>query len=445
MDRAQCDRLAAWLERPDVQAVDPPGIAALRVALATADPPVAAGRAGTLVGYAPGPGRRRLVQFDRRGNLVAACRWTPSEDLEWASCRTAHGVWIGVEPGTVCEAPWGRSDRLWRLDGAAPWAPREALTVFQALDYRRLDFIPALFEPARLPAGAGTAVLNLIAGLMKDQGMARVRYRGPYPTEQLFTALLESFRFDGATDDPLGRFMDGGALDWLPAPHESHRVADGVFVQIRHGIDKVVLDDIAFYRRDWQGVVRREPRVVREDEERVICSLWAFGRSIEDRLILDGAGEVRERPAPIADSSEPAPLPPVWGPALGDIIARESAPALAEPLRQVLRELNLEWGPMPGDLVRVEGVTARVSRRLRDAGVTWVKEAAGQERGRRAIAFVLEVARLLAPAARRRAQARLAALTPEAQALALAANDAPSDELPTSVGRLLTLVVAGGA
>ena len=431
--------------RPDIRALDPSQIGALRAALHAADPPATAGRGGTLVGYAPGPGRRRLVQFDRRGALIAACRWAPDGALAWARCRTAHGDWIGVEPAAASHPAWGTSDRLWRLDPAEPWAPREELTTFQALDYRRPDFIPPLLEPGRLPPGAGTAVLNLIAGLMKDQSVARVRYRGPYPTEQLFTALLESFRYRDVVDDPLGRFMDGGGLDWLPAPHESHGVVEGVCVQLRHGIDKVVLDGIAFYRRDWQGVIRREPRVVREDGERVVCSLWAFGRSLEDRLVLDRAGEVRERPAAVADPAPPAPLPPVWGPALAEIIGRESAPALAEPLREVMRGSALEWGAVPGDLVRVEGSTARVSRRLREAGVAWVREAAGPERGQRAIAFVLEVARLLAPAARLGAQARLLALSREAQERALSAQDRRGDELPESVGRLLALVARGGA
>ena len=212
--------------------------------------------------------------------------------------------------------------------------------------------IPPLFAPARLPPGAGTAVLNLIAGLMKDQGVARVRYRGPYPTEQLFTALLECFRHDPALDDPLRRFMDEGDVDWLPAPHERHLVAPGVSVQLRHQIDKVVLDGVAFYRRDWQGVIRHEPRVVREEGARVICSLWALGRSLEDRLALDRSGEVQERPAPALDPIPPAPLPPVWAPALAELIARESAPALAGPLRDVMRALTLEWGAVPGDLLR---------------------------------------------------------------------------------------------
>jgi hypothetical protein len=446
MDPALLLRLAAWLERPDVRAVDPERIDALGAALAGADPPVSVGRGGTWTAYDPGPGRRRLVQLDRRGTLVAACRWAPDGALAWAKCLTANGAWIGVEPAAASRPAWGMCDRLWRLGPDEAWAPREELTVFQAIDYGHPDFIPPLHDPQRLPPGAGTAVLNLIAGLMTDRGVARVRYRGPYPTEHLFTTLLESFRYDASLDDPLGRFMDGGALDWLPAPHESHHVAAGVSIRLRHEIDAVVLDGDTFYRADWQGVIRRESRVVRRAGERVICSLWALGRPIEDRLVLDRAGEVLERPAPAADARPPAPLPPAWGPALGELIARDSAGPLAAPLREVVPALPLEWGSVPGDLLGVRGARVRLSRRLREVGVAWIREAApGPERGQRAIVFVLEVARLLAPMARQRAQARLAALSPDEQERALAADAAPSGELPESVGRLVALVASGGA
>jgi hypothetical protein len=445
MERALCDRLAACLDRPEILAIDPERVGALRAALDEDDPPTAAGRGGAVTGYAPGPGRRRLVTIDRRGHLTAACRWRADGTLLWAKCLTGNGDWIGIEPAAEHHPAWGLSDRLWLLDSRDAWAPREALTLFQALDYARPDVIPPLFAPARLPPGAGTAVLNLIAGLMKDQGVARVRYRGPYPTEQLFTALLECFRHDPALDDPLRRFMDEGDVDWIPAPHERHLVAPGVSVQLRHQIDKVVLDGVAFYRRDWQGLIRHEPRVVREEGARVVCSLWALGRSLEDRLTLDRSGEVQERPAPAQDPIPPAPLPPVWAPALAELIARESAPALAAPLRDVMRALTLEWGAVPGDLLEVDGARVRVSRRLRAAGVEWVGEsAAGPERAQRAIAFVVEVARLVAPAARLRAQARLAASSAAEQARAL---DTPPHEgaLPESVGRLLALVATGHA
>src|SRR6185503_21130318 len=86
LDRAVLPRLRTWLARPDVVALDPDGVARLAAALDDADPPVAAGRAGSLVAYAPGRARRRLLQFDRRGHLVAACRWRDDGTLAWAKC-----------------------------------------------------------------------------------------------------------------------------------------------------------------------------------------------------------------------------------------------------------------------------------------------------------------------------------------------------------------------
>ena len=135
--------------------------------------------------------------------------------------------------------------------------------------------------------------------------MARVRYRGPYPTEQLFTALLECFRHDPALDDPLRRFMEEGDVDWMPAPRRAApawRPASPS--SLRHQIDKVVLDGVAFYRRDWQGVIRHEPRVGARGGRALICSLWALGRSLEDRLTLDRSGEVQSGPpGPRSDSA----------------------------------------------------------------------------------------------------------------------------------------------
>ena len=211
-------------------------------------------------------------------------------------------------------------------------------------------------------------MLGLLAGVMADQGVARVRYTGPYPTESLFTALLESFRYDPAARSPLEVFMAGEPLDWTPAPPERHHVAGDVCVQLRDGIDKVVLGRAAFYRPDWQGVIRREPRTVRAEGDRVVCSLWALGQALEDRLVLDRSGEVLEAPAPPADARPPAPMLPVWTSALADLIARESPPILAEPIAAALRAVELEWGPVPGDVLRVEPSHLRVSRRIRDPG-----------------------------------------------------------------------------
>ena len=110
----------------------------------------------------------------------------------------------------------------------------------------------------------------------------------------------------------------------------------------------------------------------------------------------------------------------------------------------MLSGLALEWGEVPGDLLAVDGARVRVSRRVRTAAMEWVGAEAGPARARRAIAFVIEVARLIGPAARLRAQDRLARSTPEEQARAMDA--APiSGALPESVGKLLALVASGRA
>jgi len=446
MNAAAVGRLAECLARPEVRAHAPDGFAPLRAALEGPDPPVAVGRWGAVVGYAPGPGRRRLVEVDRAGHLVAVLGWRADGGLGRAKCRTATGLWVGIEPGVETTPAWGASDRLVVLEDGAPWAPRAALTVCEAVDYERPDLIPTLLAPARLPPGAGSALLNLLAGLMKDQGVARVRYRGAYPTEQLFTSLLESFRYDPSVASPLPRFLDAGDLDWLPAPHERHRVAPEVVVQLREEPDKVVLDGLAFCRADWQGVIRREPYLLRRDGARFVCSLWALGRSLEDRLVLDAAGDVVHRSPPRPDPRPPAPLPPLWARALAALIARESAPPLAGPIGQALDALRLEWGPAPGRLLEERGDTLTLSRRLHDEGMAWVRGAERAERGERAARLVLEVARLAAPPVRARAQARVAALPEAEQARLLAAGDAgPDERLDAAVGRLVALVAAGTA
>jgi hypothetical protein len=445
MDRARVERMAEALERPEVSAHDPERVDALRRALDGADPPMTAGRHGALTGYTAVAPRRRLVELDRRGHLIAAYRWRDDGGLAWAKVRTGRGDWIGLEPGAGAPAAWGASDALWLLEPDARWTPRAPLTVFQSVDWARLEWIPPLAAPSRLPPGAGTAVLNLLAGLMKDQGLARTRYRGPYPSESLFTALLECFRHDPEAADPFERFVSEEGLDWLPAPHERHEVAEGVCAQLRQELDKVVLDGITFYRPDWQGVGRREPRIIRVEGERRVCSLWALGRALEDRAVLARDGEVLARPAPREDARAPAPLAPVWRPALAALVARESAPMLGDAIGETLEELALEWGSVPGDLVRLDGGTARVRRQLLDEGLAWIREATpGVARGERAGALTLEVARLLAPALRRRAQARLEALPAEEQqgrwAASAAARETPLGE---AVGRLLALLVRG--
>jgi len=157
-----------------------------------------------------------------------------------------------------------------------------------------------------------------------------------------------------------------GALDWHPAPFEAQHVRPGVVVQLRHEIEKVTVDGAVFYRTDLAGhPAARAPRGAERRSTRVICSLWALGGPLEDRLLARSggrdprvarAGRGRERP--------PRRCLPIWRGALGELIARESAPAAGLRDRGVVTDdLELEWGPVPGDLLRVHGQRVRLSRR----------------------------------------------------------------------------------
>ena len=168
--------------------------------------------------------RRRRLRARARAAPAAPVRsprashrrvsWRADGGLAWAKClarrplaRDRAGARTIIRRGAARTASGCSSPH-------AAWATREALTLFQALDYARPDFIPPLFEPRRLPPGGGTTLLNLIAGLMKDQGVARVRYRGPYPTEQLFTALLECFRYEAGEGLPARALPRRRRVDW---------------------------------------------------------------------------------------------------------------------------------------------------------------------------------------------------------------------------------------
>jgi hypothetical protein len=131
----------------------------------------------------------------------------------------------------------------------------------------------------------------------------------------------------------------------------------------------------------------------------------------------------------------------VWNSALGDLIARESAPALGPAIMEVLSHTALEWGAVPGDLVRVWDTRIRLSARLREAMTASLGSAApGRERAEQALRFVLEVARLLGPEMRGRAQALLESLSEEEQARRVEAAAEESEALDESVGRLIALL-----
>lgn len=418
--------VAAWLDGDAARVLAP----ATRYGLRHLDAAVRRLRHGTTVCCTPDNAQRRLCTFDADGTLLSALRWSANDTLEEAWVRGPDGSWLAIEPRAGARGPWGISDQLWLVrelrssdgwrDGATP------LSLFAALDWARIDRIPPLAEPARLPAGSGTVVLNLIAELAGDAGTSALRYDGPYPTESLFLALLESFRYDSQEQDPLAAFI-AGRLTWTPAPHE-RRFTQGICVSLRERIEKVVDAGRAYYRPDWQGVARWAPRRVREERRGIFCSLWALGAPVEDHLLLapDGA-LVATLPVP-AMAATVAAMPAAVVRAIAAIAAVSSAPALASAIRRTARDWLFEWSPVDHDLVALEPRRAGVSWRLLDALAARLARASTQrERLALALAALVELAQLLGDGLRHAAQELVAAAS-EAEQAALLEVEADTDD-----------------
>ncbi len=386
---------------------------------------VTVARHGTVIEYEPpraGGTPRRVREIDRRGDALTRLRWTPEGALDRAWLEIADGSWVMIEPRATRDAPWGLSDRLWHAP--APSAAAVPLTIFESLAYERIDRIPVLAEPARLPPGAAGTVLNLIAGLALDGGCARLTYTGPYPTEQLFLTLLESFRYDARETDPLAAFVSG-LLAWSPAPYERVRLPADVTVHLRDRVEKVVWRGRPYARADWQGVERRAPRRVREAGGGVICSLWALGEVIEDHLRLDADATTVETIAPPARDAAPRPLPAAVTAGVASAAAALGAAPLASSVREIAADCELVWAPVDRDLVAVDGPRLQVSYGVHEAFVRRLRRASTRaERLALGLAMVTEMAHLLGDVLRARAQARVAALPPDAQARLLGASDA---------------------
>lgn len=382
--------------------------------------------------------RARLVELDPDGRLVAVVRRTATGAFLGARVCRPGGPSVAVLPGGAQHPLWGASDRLVSVE---PNARSTVLTVCQTVDWDAIVAIPALADPTRLPPGTGTAVLNLLAGLARDQGSGPLAYRGPYPTEQLFWALVESFRFEGGEDAPAARFTanaeaafrDGRApapaVRWIPAPHERRGVAPGISVLLRDGVETLTWDGRSYHWPRAQGLERREHRVLRSASGMgeaggagVVASLWALGQPLEDQIVLSISGNVLVGPTSKApDPAEEQPLAAVWRGALSRLLPLEATPLLAGAIAATWPELRIVWGPVPHDLVAAEGRTLRLSWRLCRAYRAAAATTAPDRRRALARVFVRDVLGLLGDPVRGAATAWVADLSPEAREIELAA------------------------
>lgn len=473
--------LAFCLDEPAAQRLDAGDRQALRAMLVRAtrttapagDLIVADGRAvgrilthGSAALYRPDPAARlehRVLDIDRRGTVTAVLNRGPRGELREAWVSLADGGAAGILPGGSHHPLWGPSDRLVRK---TPGGPPTTLTLAGAVAWNAVDRIPPVAEPARLPSGAGAALLNVLATLAWDQGRPALRYRGPYPTEQLFWSLTESFHV-APDPDPLARFLaDAEAtfargapaevpVDWTPAPHERQVHSDGLVVQLRDGVERITWQGRGYHRTERQGLRRREHRVVRtvkaaDGVRHYVASLEALGIAVEDHLVLDEVGAPLDRRSPASDPTLETPLAAPWRETLGALLPLEATSLLTGAIEAVWPEIDLAWGPVPGDLVDARGTTLRLSPKLaRVYRSAWADAPAG---ARRALAqrLVREVLGLIGPAVRDAAVAWLEAVPSPRQEAELEAS-ARRDRVTLAtaalapLGRLLDALEAGAA
>ena len=424
---------------------------------------------GSVALYRPDPSGRlehRVLEVDPRGTVTVVVNRGPRGELREAWVCLPDGGAAGILPGGAQHLLWGPSDRLVR---ATSGGPATTLTLAAAVAWNAVDRIPPVAEPDRLPSGAGAGLLNLLAAVAWDQGRSALRYRGPYPTERLFWSLTESFRVGplASDPDPLGRFLaDAEAkfargapeeipVDWTPAPHERHVHSDGLVVQLRDGVERITWQGRSYHRTEGQGLRRREHRVVRPVETadgrlRYVASLEALGVAVEEHLVLDERGEPLERRSTAWDPTPVTPMAAPWREALGALLPLEATPLLTGAIEAVWPEIDMAWGPVPGDLVEARGAALRLSPKLaRVYRSAWTDAPAAARRGL-ARRMVREVLGLIGPAVRDLAVAWLEAIPParqQGQLEAAAGRDRVTLAAAALVplGRLLDALSAGAA
>lgn len=299
----------------------------------------------------------RLVSVIDRGGVNHA-------RVTWCGARLARlvvgepGRWTIVGGEAVAHPLFVLAHPVWVTGGAEPGdvSANAPATWMGAVDWAAPSTIPPILAPGRLPAGAGTMILNVIALLAEAADTERLAYAGPYPTSALWRSLAHSFRVVGSateddfTADALGRAVRGAMepvpVGFAPAPFERVRVSDRVTVQLRDGLQRTTIAGAAYDRTERTRrlvAIAGEPR-------RWAADLWlgerAWGRVAE----LDDHGHLLAGPAALpAVAGELAamlgqPLPPAMCAALAEVVAELVAPPLAEAARRELAAAHVVWG-----------------------------------------------------------------------------------------------------
>lgn len=378
---------------------------------------------------------RRLASFDRAGRLLGLFHWTAEGKLTHFKARGPDGRFLGVVRGAASHLTWGNSDSVWLLEDEDGFNIDRSLTLFRTVTYEDIDFLPPLDNPPALPAGGGSTVLNVLALLAQDQGKSLLRYRGPYPSDRLFATLRESFRYSGEPGVIRERFtqdaeaaalnleMKEVEVDWAPSPHERFFPAAHTCVQLRDGVEKVYDRGRIYYRPDLTTEAYTIwIRQIEDSRPLYVAGLMILGQALEAHLVLDDSGMIVERPAVRRDWDIRGgmQLSDEWKACLVRLIASESSSLLRSAFWPAIEELTFLWAPVRGKLWMLDGneVYLHAGMAAVYRGALSRTKSAGESL-LLAARFASELARLIGPLIRTRAQERLSGLSSQDQHVAL--------------------------
>jgi hypothetical protein len=347
---------------------------------------------------------------DRDGCVHAELAWTGETAVVTVALAPDSTDALAVESAEP-DALFGRAHPIVRVTDATRSAVagglpgrgvRERLTTCSPIDWRAPRRIPAIAAPGTLPPGAGSALLDLIAVLAADAGVAALRYAGPYPTEALWRALAQCFRTtgdraaftSGAVDRALGLSRDEIPIDFTPAPFERAWIRGGE-VHLRDGVVERARIAGTLYATGGS------PGRLVPDARGYAAEVW-FGDEPWARVaVLDAEGRVTDGPHPVPPCTSAvigSRFPRALRGALADLIADLVAPPLAEPARSVLADEDVTWADCGAAAARAGAngleVHAALWERISPLGMARLGAA---------------LAEALAPIVALRAQARLAA------------------------------------
>lgn len=249
-----------------------------------------------------------------------------------------------------------------RPDGDPAHRERHA-ALFEAVDLASPDHIPAMDRPAGLPAGAGTAILGLVARRAAEQGVDALRYRGPYPTGALFDALLECFTVDRPPEAAARFVADAEAIalaarpvevpvEFRPAPFERVWPRPDVCVQLRRGVERAWIEG-----RGYSALTAGARRIHPVDGGFVAVlelagRVWGVvARMTAEGDVIDGPHALPPPPPHLCGRELPASIRE----ALVRALPPRAPRLLQAPLQAVLEEAPIRWGDPGVDAASVTG------------------------------------------------------------------------------------------